>query len=241
MSKQCKIIEDLLPLYHDGVCSEESRQMVEEHLAQCEACRSLLGKMAEEIVSPAQAEDVKMVEGIGKAVRKVRKKALLMGASITAATFLLLFAGVSAWWYCREYSYYAAFAEGQTQISVEANGKSVMKPAKKYTWRDDTYQYDVVVPDFLDAGGLVSMSRLDHNETQTVELAVTRWGNEKYVFHVFVNDAEKTRYFIVDRELDLCGNYSEEELETKQKEFAECEEMVRTVIKDAIAKWPFIA
>ena len=38
----CKMIEDILPLYVDGVCSEESRAAVEEHLAQCESCREKL-------------------------------------------------------------------------------------------------------------------------------------------------------------------------------------------------------
>lgn len=58
MSKQCKIIEDLLPLYHDGVCSEESRLMVKEHLSQCEECHSLLSKIDGEIVSPVKDENV---------------------------------------------------------------------------------------------------------------------------------------------------------------------------------------
>lgn len=40
MSISCKIIEDLLPLYHDGVCSEESKEMVENHLKECEQCQS---------------------------------------------------------------------------------------------------------------------------------------------------------------------------------------------------------
>ena len=39
MKVSCEIIKDLLPLYHDGVCSNESRQMVEEHLSECEKCR----------------------------------------------------------------------------------------------------------------------------------------------------------------------------------------------------------
>ena len=29
MKENCKVIEDLLPLYHDGVCSEESKEFVE--------------------------------------------------------------------------------------------------------------------------------------------------------------------------------------------------------------------
>lgn len=29
------IVQDLLPLYHDGVCSDKSRAAVEEHLQTC--------------------------------------------------------------------------------------------------------------------------------------------------------------------------------------------------------------
>ena len=35
----CNIIQDLLPLYLDNACSAESRELVEEHLEQCAACR----------------------------------------------------------------------------------------------------------------------------------------------------------------------------------------------------------
>ena len=39
----CNVIIDLLPLYNEGGCSEESRQIVEEHLQNCENCRELCG------------------------------------------------------------------------------------------------------------------------------------------------------------------------------------------------------
>ena len=41
----CDIVRDLLPLYADGLCSEESRKAVEEHLKSCEACRSFYEAM----------------------------------------------------------------------------------------------------------------------------------------------------------------------------------------------------
>ena len=40
MKVTCEIIEDLLPLYVDNVCSAQSRQAVEQHLQDCEKCRS---------------------------------------------------------------------------------------------------------------------------------------------------------------------------------------------------------
>ena len=38
MSKiSCHIIQDILPLYVDGIVSEDTKEMVEEHLRECEA------------------------------------------------------------------------------------------------------------------------------------------------------------------------------------------------------------
>ena len=40
MNYPCGIIRDLLPLYIDDVCNEESKQAVQNHLSGCEKCRS---------------------------------------------------------------------------------------------------------------------------------------------------------------------------------------------------------
>ena len=40
-----KIILDLMPLYLDGVASDESRQAIEEHVAVCAECRAALDAM----------------------------------------------------------------------------------------------------------------------------------------------------------------------------------------------------
>ena len=39
------IVQDLLPLYHDGVCSEKSRAAVEALLKTCPDCRAALAAM----------------------------------------------------------------------------------------------------------------------------------------------------------------------------------------------------
>ncbi len=41
----CKVIEDLLPLYADEICSEDSRTIVEHHIAECSECREKLDTM----------------------------------------------------------------------------------------------------------------------------------------------------------------------------------------------------
>ncbi len=41
----CNVIRDLIPLYVDGCCSEESEKMVREHIKGCESCLKLLDDM----------------------------------------------------------------------------------------------------------------------------------------------------------------------------------------------------
>ena len=48
MKITCNIIEDLLPLYVDDMVSEDSRQLVEEHLKMCPACRKMQEEMQRE-------------------------------------------------------------------------------------------------------------------------------------------------------------------------------------------------
>lgn len=55
----CNIIRDLLPLYIDEVCSSQSRQLVEEHLKECESCRRELEQMKSDmpLESPMGADN----------------------------------------------------------------------------------------------------------------------------------------------------------------------------------------
>lgn len=61
MKLNCNVIRDLLPLYADQICSQESRVLVDEHLAQCRDCSALLQQMCDaeiEIGLKAEAENV---------------------------------------------------------------------------------------------------------------------------------------------------------------------------------------
>lgn len=57
MEMNCNVIRDLLPLYADQICSEESRELVDGHLAQCRDCSALLRQMCStEIESGLKSE-----------------------------------------------------------------------------------------------------------------------------------------------------------------------------------------
>lgn len=91
------IILDLLPLYHDHVCSAASRAAVEEHLKDCPACRKALADMDTPLPAAEgkkAIEDKKAMERIFKEWERTTWKARLKGAAIAAAVCLLL---VGAW------------------------------------------------------------------------------------------------------------------------------------------------
>lgn len=92
MKISCEIIRDLLPLYHDGVCSNESRQMIEEHLSECENCRAELKAMDDMLIIPDKKQNLADAEAVKNLSRKWKKgmfKSLLKGILITLVIVIL--------------------------------------------------------------------------------------------------------------------------------------------------------
>ena len=91
MSAPCKIIRDLLPLYCDGVCSEESRKLVEEHLQSCEACKKDQQIMSVDAKTVSvHANDKKIAKAAAVAWKKGKRKAFLIGFLIALSAVLIL-------------------------------------------------------------------------------------------------------------------------------------------------------
>lgn len=55
MKNECSVVRDLLPLYLEGLVSEDTAQYINEHLESCTACQKALEEMRED-VSPTNSE-----------------------------------------------------------------------------------------------------------------------------------------------------------------------------------------
>ena len=100
MKIPCELIQDVLPLYHDGVCSDVSKTIVEEHLQNCGKCQTFLQAIDVEVNAPADAEEVKPLQAIKKTWSKEKKRAWVKGFAIAALIFILLntcFAALTQW------------------------------------------------------------------------------------------------------------------------------------------------
>ena len=87
MKYPCGIIKDLLPLYIDGVCNDDSRQAVENHLAECEACRMCHEAMKETegYVDKEDMADENMVNSLKTVKNKIHKRIAAVILSVVAA------------------------------------------------------------------------------------------------------------------------------------------------------------
>ena len=85
----CNVVRDLIPLYIDGCCSEESAIIVKEHIEGCDACKELL----EDMDTPAN------VVSVSKAPAKFNKlndwKASVLQSVLLFLSFGLITIGVA--------------------------------------------------------------------------------------------------------------------------------------------------
>lgn len=120
MKISCKVIEDLLPLYYDGVCSGESRQLVEGHLESCESCKSAMEALrgVPEYVQ-LEEDDLKPLENIRTQWKQARKRSMRRGAAIVLAVLMsvvLIWGGI---WYTGLGRYYAELAAPMERVPDE--------------------------------------------------------------------------------------------------------------------------
>lgn len=91
MNYPCNLIRDILPLYHDGVCSEESGEIVKAHLNECPGCKEYYNAMCggDEAAMPCGEElEQQKAESFKAVKRRIRAKEII--TAIVCAAVLLL-------------------------------------------------------------------------------------------------------------------------------------------------------
>lgn len=86
---KCNVIYDLLPLYLDNICSEETKHIVEEHLENCEECRKNLEYMKENMEIP-EDKDTTLIK---KVKRRIIIEKLVIAFAIAFVLASIMFFG----------------------------------------------------------------------------------------------------------------------------------------------------
>jgi hypothetical protein len=109
----CDIIQDILPLYCDDVCSLDSKKMVEEHLQECEVCSNIFHQLKTECVvdTNQEVENIQKSAMLGKMAHSWKcslLKSFIVGITITAVILSMIF-GI----------YYALFIRQDSMVIPE--------------------------------------------------------------------------------------------------------------------------
>lgn len=86
------MIRDLMPLYVDDVLSEDTKELVDEHLKSCKKCQTELEKMRKPVALPdfkmAQKQDVELIKGMHQKLRRKRIEIVMLSIFITTVVVL---------------------------------------------------------------------------------------------------------------------------------------------------------
>lgn len=125
MNNSCNIVQDLLAAYQDSTCSEESRQLVQNHLQTCADCTALLVQLqAEDLAVAAQMQ----TDVLDRQHKRVWKRVLAVSVSLAlvfSAVFALLLYAVNR---DNGVAQHAEFIFGESTVYTQ---RELKKAAKK--------------------------------------------------------------------------------------------------------------
>lgn len=89
---ECGIIQDLLPLYYDDVCTPASKELVQRHLEHCAACRALYEELKDHSVDRViETESRQVLERHARKERTAAWKAGLVISVLLLVPVILTF------------------------------------------------------------------------------------------------------------------------------------------------------
>ena len=188
MKLPCKIVEDMLPIYYDGVCSEESAMLIEEHLKNCTPCSRLLTDLHTEIeISEKPVDDLKPLVRIQKKWKKSKRVYLRTGICVTLAVLVLVMTVFSGIWYFSLGKYWYQLTEVMDPIGKEDH----IATSSDYVAEQNGYRFDVSLPVILSNSGFV---RVMDDEGLVLFFYPETGGS--YSFWFYITDEDNEAYSV---------------------------------------------
>lgn len=188
MKLSCKVIEDMLPMYYDGVCSAESATLVEEHIRECPQCSRVLADLHSEIEIPKKpVDDLMPLEGIQKQWKKSKWTYMRKGICIALAALLLVAAVLTGTWYFSYAKYYYRLTETMERT---AKGDQFFT-SSDYTAEKNGYRFEVWLPIILSNSGFV---RVMDDDGLVMFLYPEAGGS--YSFWLYITDQDNESYSV---------------------------------------------
>ena len=95
MMFNCNVVNDLLPLYLEDICSQDSKAAMEAHLQGCAVCREKLVRMKNDGVIP-RVKKQESTFAIAAYTKKVKRHRIRVGLAAAFMSVLAAFRSVPA-------------------------------------------------------------------------------------------------------------------------------------------------
>ncbi len=145
----CDVIKDLLPLYIDKILSDSSKELVENHLNECENCKKEYENLKTNFISSKimidENEDKKNISNLKRMINKDKRYSILIVALIVIIFMITNFAHLSK----RDYIDYPY---SNIEITTSAEGivsLSFLGAYELYEYEEDVYDLSIYTSDFL--------------------------------------------------------------------------------------------
>ena len=246
---KCAIVKDLLPLYADGVCGEETKKFVTDHLYECDKCCEELENLRFDFkVSSADEK-----QAIKKFKKKTERRVAVKLLSIVLAVAVAAFGAVNVVWYFKfdkqlnrfesmNNEYMSAIGEYTSLIEVilgENNSYGI--DAEKYK----ALYIDVLDNNYLDTDGLLRISdgkNINKEISTYIEVRIDRNGDYEFLVNqMYSSPDEDEDYwpcFEIDADMNLILKDVEEYVDANYKKYMNnrTEEEARAIVKENVEK-----
>lgn len=90
----CDIIQDLLPLYHDGIVSEKTEEVIKGHLEECAVCSQEYDMLCADL--PIKTTEPSTKKQFMNMVRRQKRKQVMI-ALLSSLMIMILLSGAAYW------------------------------------------------------------------------------------------------------------------------------------------------
>lgn len=178
MNLPCGLVEDMLPLYYDGVCSEESAVLVEAHLGHCDSCSRKLTMLRQELELPTQrADDIKPLEKLQRSWRKNKQSYLIRGICLALSVMIVLLLVTLGVWHFAYGRYFFQMADKMDRVGTGV----AFGGTAQYVKETEDYDYSLVMPVIFSDSGF---ARVTDRTGITVLIYPERGGSYRFCWYI---------------------------------------------------------
>lgn len=157
---KCSIVEDLLPLYLEDMCSEETKAALEEHLQGCSVCGEKLARLRDSVIIPQMKKEERRppIADYAKKVKRHRIRVAISVVLICAlAVCVLALLGLTIMDMHREKNPYIFEVENGVYNLTSAVLESTAEEIGQYTFYTNSTKIEVTVKSDDDFHGTVML------------------------------------------------------------------------------------